>query len=220
MTDPNDKNQPHTASPEAGNAPEPNSKFIQTKPSSGEVVTAATLPTLVSIVVPLIFFGLDQNREVFWGVGFPASLGLVVLGMGSFIGGLYMLLSTLALFAREGKGSPGSWNPPRELITTGPYSFVRNPLISGILGTLFGETLLFGSIFVLMWFVLIWVVNSLYFPIAEEPALHQRFGRNYKDYKRNVPRWIPRLRPWKRPKNPPPPSADDVLIDGEKKDHK
>lgn len=37
------------------------------------------------------------------------------------------------------------------------------------------------------------ILNTIYFALSEEPELEQRFGDAYRDYKREVPRWIPRL---------------------------
>jgi protein-S-isoprenylcysteine O-methyltransferase Ste14 len=39
--------------------------------------------------------------------------------------------------------------------------------------------------------------NAIYFPLVEEPGLGRRFGRDYEEYRRHVPRWVPRLRPWR-----------------------
>ena len=39
--------------------------------------------------------------------------------------------------------------------------------------------------------------------LYEEPALTRKFGAAYEEYRRNVPRWLPRLTPW-RPEGPEP----------------
>jgi protein-S-isoprenylcysteine O-methyltransferase Ste14 len=48
------------------------------------------------------------------------------------------------------------------------------------------------------WFGIFVVVNAIYIPLAEEPGLAKRFGEDYLRYKQNVPRWIPRWKPWER----------------------
>ncbi len=70
-------------------------------------------------------------------------------------------------------------------------------MISSVLGVLLGEAIFFGSWTILAWFLVAFVVNHLYFIFSEEPGLVKRFGEEYEAYKKNVPRWIPRLRPWK-----------------------
>jgi protein-S-isoprenylcysteine O-methyltransferase Ste14 len=72
-------------------------------------------------------------------------------------------------------------------------------MISGVFCMLLGEAILLGSIAVLGWFIFFLVGNMLYIPLVEEPGLVRRFGGAYLLYKRNVPRWISRLRPWPGP---------------------
>jgi protein-S-isoprenylcysteine O-methyltransferase Ste14 len=74
---------------------------------------------------------------------------------------------------------------------------MRNPMISGVLTVLLGESALFVSLPLLLWFAMVLAVNAVYFPLVEEPGLRRRFGAEYEAYRASVPRWIPRLRPWK-----------------------
>jgi protein-S-isoprenylcysteine O-methyltransferase Ste14 len=78
----------------------------------------------------------------------------------------------------------------------GPYRYVRNPMISGVLFVLLGEAALAGSLPLLLWFGLVFAINAVYLPLVEEPGLSRRFGDDYATYKANVPRWVPRIRPW------------------------
>jgi protein-S-isoprenylcysteine O-methyltransferase Ste14 len=66
-----------------------------------------------------------------------------------------------------------------------------------VLTALLGETLILHSVRVFIWLIAFFFINSIYFVISEEPGLVRRFGKEYLEYKRNVPRWIPRLKPWK-----------------------
>ena len=69
-------------------------------------------------------------------------------------------------------------------------------MISGVLAILLGEAAFFASAPLLFWFAAVFIVNAVYFPLAEEPGLRRRFGAEYDAYRANVPRWVPRLRPW------------------------
>jgi len=69
-------------------------------------------------------------------------------------------------------------------------------MISGVLTALLGESLLFHSTRLVLWFLLFFFINYVYFVFSEEPGLMKRFGREYLEYRENVPRWIPRLKPW------------------------
>jgi len=79
-------------------------------------------------------------------------------------------------------------------VVFGPYRSVRNPMIGSALLVLLGESIAFGSIGIFAWFVLCFGANHLFFVFWEEPALEKRFGEEYRVYKKNVPRWIPRWR--------------------------
>ena len=144
------------------------------------------LPGVVSVVVPaLIADGL-------------ASWPLIVLGGLLIALGLGLIVQTVALFATVGQGTLAPWDPTARLVVRGPYRRVRNPMISGVLCVLLGETLLFGSPALLAWFAIVFAVNAVYFPLVEEPGLRRRFGADYEAYRAAVPRWVPRLRPWSR----------------------
>ena len=103
---------------------------------------------------------------------------------------------TISLFAGFGDGTLAPWDPPQRLVVRGVYRRVRNPMLSGVFFVLVGEAALLGSPQVLAWFLVAFAVNAAYIPLIEEPGLLYRFGDEYLDYKRNVPRWIPRLKPW------------------------
>ena len=69
-------------------------------------------------------------------------------------------------------------------------------MISGVAAILLGEAALIGSPRLLAWFGFFLALNATYIPLVEEPGLVRRFGEDYLVYRRNVPRWLPRLTPW------------------------
>lgn len=87
-------------------------------------------------------------------------------------------------------------DPTQRLVVQGVYRHVRNPMISGVMAILLGEVVLAASLPLACWFLVFVAGNALYIPLAEEPGLAKRFGDDYEAYRRNVPRWIPRLKPW------------------------
>jgi protein-S-isoprenylcysteine O-methyltransferase Ste14 len=146
------------------------------------------LPLTVAVVIP----GLIQWRNDADLAAWP----LATVGIGLIAFGLVLVCWTVALFARIGKGTLAPWDPTSRLVVAGPYRHVRNPMISGVLAVVLGEAALFGSVPLLVWFGAVFAVNAVYFPLVEEPGLHRRFGDDYEAYRANVPRWLPRLRPW------------------------
>ncbi len=113
--------------------------------------------------------------------------------------GLALAVSTVRLFTTMGQGTPAPWDPPQKLVVAGPYCHVRNPMISAVLFMLLAEALFLRSWPIAWWGLAFFVINGIYFPFSEEPGLERRFGEPYRIYKANVPRWLPRLRPWTMP---------------------
>jgi len=99
-------------------------------------------------------------------------------------------------FALRGLGTPAPFDPPRRLVVTGLYCFVRNPMYAGLGVALIGEAWLTGRIEILYEMLILWVVVTLLVLFYEEPALRRQFGDAYGEYCRKVGRWIPRLTPW------------------------
>lgn len=144
------------------------------------------LPGIVTIGVPAL---------IVWQTG--ADVGpLAVVGIPLVAIGLVLLASTIKLFASVGRGTLAPWDPTTRLVVRGPYRYVRNPMIGGVLFALLGEAALAGSLPLLLWFGAVFAVNAVYLPLVEEPGLSRRFGDDYATYKANVPRWLPRIRPW------------------------
>jgi protein-S-isoprenylcysteine O-methyltransferase Ste14 len=99
-------------------------------------------------------------------------------------------------FTFTGKGTPGPWDPPRQLVARGLYRFTRNPMYVAVAAVLSGETLFFGSHVLLVYtlgVVLMFHVRVVFF---EEPTLRRTFGAAYDDYCRSVPRWVAGFRYW------------------------
>jgi protein-S-isoprenylcysteine O-methyltransferase Ste14 len=151
------------------------------------VLAIGLLPGVVAGVVPAL---------IVWGRGIAAwPIGLA--GVVVIAAGLALIVQTVALFVSVGKGTLAPWDPTTRLVVRGPYRRVRNPMISGVLCVLLGESLLFGSTTLLAWFAIVFAINAVYFPLVEEPGLRLRFGADYESYRAAVPRWLPRLRPWR-----------------------
>ena len=86
-------------------------------------------------------------------------------------------------------------NAPIFLVRAGPYQWVRNPMyIAGFL-MISGEAILFHSLLLVGYMLLIGVVVHLFVVLYEEPSLRRRFGESYETYLRTVPRWLPRFSP-------------------------
>lgn len=130
-------------------------------------------------------------------MAFPFHVIFFILGTGMFMIGLMIVAAAIRQFIKRGKGTLAPWNPPKKLVVSGVYRYTRNPMISGVALILLGESLLFGSWLLFVWFILFAAVNYIYFIVGEEPVLEKKFGADYLEYKKHVPRLIPRRTPWK-----------------------
>lgn len=159
------------------------------------LLAVLALPVTVAAWVPWSIarryrIGLDAPAA-------PLELLSCLVGAGLLLAGAALFLACVLRFGGEGKGTLAPWDPPRRLVLGGPYRFVRNPMISGVILTLFGEAAVLRSGPHAIWAVAFLLLNLLYIPLFEEPQLENRFGDDYRRYKANVPRIVPRLRPWR-----------------------
>jgi protein-S-isoprenylcysteine O-methyltransferase Ste14 len=152
------------------------------------------LPFTVLVLVPLWL--LDRpDAAITWPESFAGWL-VALLGVVVLAGGVALAAFCIARFFTEGRGTLAPWDPPVELVVRGPYAYVRNPMISGVVLTLIGEAMVLRSVPHATWAATFAAANAVYLPLVEEPMLRARFGGSYERYCRNVPRLIPRLRPW------------------------
>lgn len=163
------------------------------------VLRAVLLPVMVTVAIPAALLLATGLARPAWTRPWPWAVALCALGLALVGAGVSLLAWTIALFARLGRGTLAPWDPTRHLVVAGPYRHVRNPMIAGVWGILLGEAILLGSIALLGWFLVFVTANVLYMPLVGEPGLERRFGAAYRLYRAEVPRWLPRLRPWEPP---------------------
>jgi protein-S-isoprenylcysteine O-methyltransferase Ste14 len=158
------------------------------------LLAIAILPFTIAVLVPWWIAG---RYGIVPRLG--TSGGTLLLqggGFGVLVIGLLLFLSSLRRFAAEGRGTLAPWDPPRHLVVRGPYRYVRNPMISGVVFILAAEAMLLTSRPHALWALTFLGINLIYIPLLEEPLLRLRFGQAYLEYCRHVPRFLPRGRPW------------------------
>ena len=156
----------------------------------GTAVFFALLPSQVAGTVPWIL-SRWRMRPPFWGWA-----GFRVVGVLLIAAGVPVLLAAIVRFVRQGRGVPAPVLPARHLVVTGLYRYVRNPMYVAVLAVIVGQGLLFGSAPVLRYALVVAAGFHVFVLLHEEPWLSRRFGAEYGAYRRAVPRWIPRVKPW------------------------
>lgn len=131
--------------------------------------------------------------ETFPGAPLLPEWGQVVGFVLAVPGGVLWLWAVVVLVAL-GRGTPLPLDPPRQLVVSGPYRWIRNPMHLGLAGVLLGEALLFRSIPLLVFAAVVAVALVLWEGPREERELADRFGDCYAAYRGAVPAWVPRRR--------------------------
>ena len=138
------------------------------------------------IILPLAAIELNEILGwLEWEYLFLDVVGAIFI----LAGGIIFLYCT-GLFHKWGRGTPAPIEPPEELVEKGIYKYSRNPMYIGYFFILFGEFLFFGEVLLLVYSVFIVLFINIYLRIVEEPKLEKRFGREYKEYMKRVPRWF------------------------------
>ena len=139
-------------------------------------------------LVPWLLTGWDLEEPVpGWVV--PRVLGAALIVMGAAV-----VIESFARFALEGLGTPVPLAPTQHLVVGGLYRYVRNPIYVADTAIIFGQALLLGRLWLLLYAVAFLAVTAAFVRWYEEPTLSRQFGAEYEAYRRAVPGWWPRLR--------------------------
>ncbi len=112
----------------------------------------------------------------------------------AWLAGASILLWCARDFVVRGLGTPVPLDPPKVLVVSGLYRFVRNPMYVGALLIQAGTVLWFGSLAQAVYWLFLYIGFTLFIRAHEEPYLRKTFGADYAAYCKAVPRWLPRMR--------------------------
>jgi protein-S-isoprenylcysteine O-methyltransferase Ste14 len=155
--------------------------------AAGSAAFLLLAPGVVAGLVPWLLTGWELQ---------DAPLGVRIAGGVLIALGAAFLLHAFARFVVEGLGTPAPVAPTERLVVGGIYRYVRNPMYLAVGATIAGQALLLGQWGLLVYAAVFWVVVFGFVRLYEEPALSAQFGASYEAYRRAVPGWLPRLRPW------------------------
>ena len=143
------------------------------------------VPGTVAILIP---------RWLLGGFSRPQSGVLSWIGAVAFLIGAAIYFRCAWEFAARGLGTPAPIAPTKFLVTTALHRYVRNPMYIGVALAILGEAALFRSIHVAEYAGIMLLTAHIFVVFYEEPTLLRQFGESYEEYRRSVPRWVPRLR--------------------------
>jgi protein-S-isoprenylcysteine O-methyltransferase Ste14 len=120
-----------------------------------------------------------------------------VTGAVFVVAGTLLVIAAFTQFVLEGRGTPAPVAPTQELVIGGLYRWVRNPMYLGVSTAIAGQAVMFGSVGVGVWLAVFVLATTTFTLVYEEPTLRRTYGASYDAYAAAVPRWRPRLTPWR-----------------------
>ncbi len=165
----------------------------KSRAAAGSVVFFLVAPAVVAGLIPWLLTGWDARTLSPWWLPLRA-LGVLLLLAGSIA-----LIHAFARFVVEGAGTPAPVAPTDRLVVGGLYRYVRNPMYVAVAAVIVGQALLLGRPVLLAYAAAFGTAVWAFVRWYEEPTLGRRFGAEYEAYRRAVPGWRPRRRPWAGP---------------------
>jgi len=140
---------------------------------------------LFALYIPLTF--LRTGPRIGTGV-------ISLLAIPLWLIGTLIVLRCFWDFTIKGRGTPAPIDPPKELVITGFYRYLRNPIYVGVLLIFLGHFLWFGYVVLLIYTVSAFIGVHSFVVWYEEPILKKKFGAVYTEYLKRVPRWFPKFK--------------------------
>lgn len=150
------------------------------------LIAFIALPGVFGFLLPPLIASVDPFRSE------GLTSGYAVLAVGAVI-----LLWCVRDFSVSGKGTLAPWDPPKRLVVAGLYCHVRNPMYLGVLVLVMGWALAAGSPAAAVYDAVLGVGFHIRVVTREEPWLARHFTSQWTEYAAAVPRWLPRIQPWK-----------------------
>lgn len=161
-------------------------------------VRATVGSVLFFCVVPGVVVGLGPWLLTRWQAASPggAYLPIRLVGAVLLVAAVAFLVDAFLRFVVEGLGTPAPVAPTKHLVVGGVYRHLRNPMYVAVVAAILGQAIVLGRPVLLWYAVGIAALQAVFVHYHEEPQLRRRYGREYEAYRRAVPGWWPRLRPW------------------------
>lgn len=139
-------------------------------------------------IIPIFFRGFESSL----GIKLQQFYALNIIGTVLMWVGLIIAIWCSALMLINRLGSVVPFFKPTALVTSGPFSQVRHPMMWALFIILFGEVLIYSSPLSLLWLLIFIRFSAIYIGKFEEPYLHSHFGDVYQKYSTLVPCWLPK----------------------------
>ena len=161
-------------------------------------LAVAIVSTIFFAVAPVVVAGVIPWSLTHWRAGepFPGKIAIQGLGALTVAVGVIVLVNAFVRFVTEGLGAPAPIVPTEQLVVGGLYRYVRNPMYIAVIAIIVGQALVLERPVLLVYATTTSFTMALFVRAYEEPALARQFGDQYERYRREVPRWCPRMHAW------------------------
>ncbi|MFZ3342617.1 MAG: isoprenylcysteine carboxylmethyltransferase family protein [Terriglobales bacterium] len=153
----------------------------------GPLLSTALFTIVVGTIAGYVPWLLGRSRAPIGGLAEWAAIGLIAIG-----GAIYCVTAFWG-FALIGGGTPAPIAPTKILVVRGLHRYVRNPMYIGVALAIAGQAWLFHSWHIVIYLCCMLVIVNFFVIFYEEPTLQRQFGDEYEQYRKRVPRWIPRI---------------------------
>ncbi|HEX8696025.1 MAG TPA: isoprenylcysteine carboxylmethyltransferase family protein [Longimicrobium sp.] len=162
---------------------------------------AAAISAVFFALAPGVVAGAVPWWLTGWRLGLPLGSWLPVRLVGALllVTSVPVLVHAFARFVAQGRGTPAPVAPTERLVVTGAYRYVRNPMYLAVLAAIVGQAMLLWQGVLLTYAAVTCAFFVAFVKAYEEPTLARQFGEQYAAYRRAVPGWWPRRRPWAGP---------------------
>lgn len=141
------------------------------------------VPGSVTVIIPYLI--LKDSLPTILQFSLPYYFGLLPA-----LSGLIICFWCFADFINKGTGTPSPFDSPKQLVVEGLYRYVRNPMYIGISLVIFGEVIMFSSLLLILYSIILLLIFHINIVYYEEPKLRLEFGGKYDNYRVSVPRWF------------------------------
>ena len=164
----------------------------KTTAAAGSLTHFVLQPGVVAGLIPWWLTGWRLRQPLSSWAWAPLRLAGGIL----LVAGAVILVRAFVWFVGEGSGTPAPIAPTQRLVVGGPYRYVRNPMYLAVTAVIVGQALVLGQPGLLVYAAVVSVAMAVFAHGYEEPTLRRQFGAQYEAYRRAVPPWWPRRRPW------------------------
>lgn len=152
--------------------------------------------TIIYITIVYFMWRFVALRAMTFDTNFKMALPkwTIALGIPIVVIGIVLTAICIFEFAAIGQGTFIHFDAPKKFVASGTYKYVRNPMYLGVLLIFIGYALLYHSVSVLLLSLLLFLLAHIVVVLIEEPTLKNKFGDDYKNYKKSVGRWLPKIK--------------------------